>query len=56
MKFGLSRDKRAKNRFALILVFFLGMSLISPLFEHSFAAGFVADMFFYLFLFAPAVF
>lgn len=54
MKFELSRDKGLRNRFGLILAFFLGMLLISPLFEHSIAAGFVADTFFYLFLFAAA--
>lgn len=54
MKFELSRDQGARNRFGLILAFFLGMLLISPLFEHSIAAGFVADIFFYFFLFAAA--
>jgi hypothetical protein len=54
MKFESTRDRGARNRFGLMLSIFLGMLLISPLFENSIAAGFAGDIFFYLFLFAAA--
>ncbi len=47
-------NKGMRNRFGAMLLFFLGILLISPLFENSLAAGVAADSFFYLFLFACA--
>jgi len=54
MKLGRSPYHSAGNRFGILLTLFLAQLITEPLFEGSMAAGYAADIFFYLFLAAAA--
>ncbi len=54
MKLDRTQRHRAKNRFGILLSFFLAELLSTPLFEGSNAAGYAADFFFFLVLAAAA--
>ena len=54
MKLGRSPYRSIGNRFGILLAFFLAQLLSEPLFEGSMAAGYAADILFYLFLAAAA--
>ena len=50
MRLPRPQHHRYRNRYAILLAFFLAQLLSAPIFEDSILAGYVGDFFFYLLL------